>query len=232
MVSPPLWAIDSCVCMGASITLAHGLEKGGVAENTVSVLGDSTFIHAGIPGLINMVYNRSRSTVIILDNQTTAMTGHQGHPGTGRSAKNEEAPKVDIAEVARGVGVKDVNVISAFNLKEIEETIQRCVDNDEPSVIVVRGPCTLYERVKGTPLRVNQELCGLGPSSASIPAAIWYRFKTWFSEEGCKSCLDIGCPAITFDGGKAQIVPDQCIGESCSLCVQVCPREAIEKAPD
>jgi len=232
MVYPPLWAIDSCVCMGASITLAHGLEKAGVAENTVSVLGDSTFIHAGIPGLINMVYNRSHSTVIILDNETTAMTGHQGHPGTGRSAKNEEAPRVDIAEVARGVGVRDVNVIGAFNLKEIEETIRRCVDNDEPSVVIVRGPCTLHERIKGTPLRVNQELCGLGPSSASIPASIWYRFKTWFSEQGCRSCLDIGCPAITFEGGKAHIIADQCIGESCSLCVQVCPREAIEKAPD
>ena len=209
MVYSPLFAIDSCVCMGASITLAHGLEKAGVAEKTVSVLGDSTFMHTGIPGLVNMVYNRSHSTVIILDNQTTAMTGHQGHPAAGRSARNEEAPKVDIAELARGIGVKDVNVISAFNLKDIEETIQRCTANDEPSVIVVQGPCSLYERISGTALRVNEERCN-----------------------GCKLCLDIGCPAITFDGEKAYIVPTMCVGESCSLCVQVCARKAIEKAGD
>jgi len=180
-----------------------------VAEKTVSVLGDSTFMHTGIPGLVNMVYNRSHSTVIILDNHTTAMTGHQGHPAAGRSARNEEAPKVDIAELARGIGVKDVNVISAFNLKEIEDTIRHCTANNEPSVIVVQGPCSLYERISGTALRVNEERCN-----------------------GCKLCLDIGCPAITFDGDKAYIVPTMCIGESCSLCVQVCARNAIEKAGD
>ncbi|MDY6918189.1 MAG: thiamine pyrophosphate-dependent enzyme [Chloroflexota bacterium] len=228
MVYPPLCAIDSCVCMGASITMAHGLEKAGVAERTVSVLGDSTFIHTGIPGLVNMVYNRSHSTVIVLDNQTTAMTGHQGHPGAGRSARNEESPRVDIVELARGIGIKDVNVVSAFDLREIERTIERCTSNDEPSLIVVRGPCTLHERVTGTALRVNPERCGVGPSS-SIPASAWYRFKGWFTEEGCRVCLDLGCPAITFDGGKAQIIPNMCIGESCSLCAQVCAREAIEK---
>lgn len=233
MVYPPLCAIDTCICMGASITLAHGLEKAGVAEKTVSVLGDSTFIHAGIPGLVNMVYNKSRSTVLILDNQTTAMTGHQGHPGAGVSAKNEPAPRVDIAEVARGVGVKDVNTVDAFNLREIEETIQRCIDSDEPSVVIVRGPCTLYERVKGTPLRVNPERCGLGPdASSNYPTSVWYRFKSWFMEQGCRACLDIGCPAITFEQGKAYILPDQCIGDTCSLCVQVCPRDAIEKVAD
>ena len=233
MVYPPLCAIDTCICMGASITLAHGLEKAGVAEKTVSVLGDSTFIHAGIVGLVNMVYNRSHSTVIVLDNQTTAMTGHQGHPGSGRSATNEEAPKIDIADIARGVGVKDVNVVSAFDLKEIEETIRRCTENEEPSVVIVRGACALFERVSGTPLRVNPDLCGLGPTaSSSFPSYVWYRFKSWFGEEGCRACLDIGCPAITFEGGKAQIAPSMCVGESCSLCVQVCPREAIEKAPD
>ena len=209
MVNSPLFAIDSCVCMGASIGMAHGLEKAGVAEKTVAVLGDSTFMHAGIPGLVNMVYNRSHSTVIVLDNQTTAMTGHQGHPAAGRSARNEEAPRVDIAELAGGIGVKDVNVISAFNLKEIEGAIRRCTANDEPSVVVVRGACPLYERIGGTALRVNEERCN-----------------------GCKLCLDIGCPAITFDGDKACIVPATCVGESCALCFQVCARKAIEKAGD
>ena len=209
MVYSPLFTIDSCVCMGASIGMAHGLEKAGVAEKKVAVLGDSTFMHAGIPGLVNMVYNRGHSTVIVLDNHTTAMTGHQGHPAAGRSARNEEAPMVDIAELARGIGVKDVNVISAFNLKEIEGTVRRCTASDEPSVIVVQGDCPLYERVSGTPLRVNEERCN-----------------------GCKLCLDIGCPAITFDGEKAYIDPAMCVGESCAICFQVCARKAIKKVGD
>jgi len=208
MVYSPLFAIDSCVCMGASVGMAHGLEKAGVAEKTVAVLGDSTFMHTGISGLVNMFYNRGQSTVIVLDNHTTAMTGHQGHPAAGRSAKNEEAPMVDIANLARGIGIKDVNVLSAFNLKELEATVRHCTTSNEPSVIVVRGDCPLYKQVSQTPLRVNVERCN-----------------------GCKLCLDIGCPAIAFDEEKAYILPT-CVGESCAICLQMCGRKAIERIGD
>ena len=206
MVYSPLYAIDSCICMGASIGMAHGLEKGGVQERTVAVLGDSTFLHGGIPGLIDMVYNRGHGTVIVLDNHTTAMTGHQGHPGAGRSARGEEAPIVDIAQLARGAGVRDVTEVDAFDLKAIEGAIRRCTENEEPSVIVVRGACPLYERTAGVPLTVDEERCN-----------------------GCQVCLDIGCPAITFDGEKAHILPHQCVGAGCALCLQVCARKAIHE---
>jgi indolepyruvate ferredoxin oxidoreductase alpha subunit len=208
MVYPPLAAIDSCVCMGSSIGMAHGLEKARVAEKVVAVLGDSTFMHAGIPALVNMFYNRSQSTVIVLDNRTTAMTGHQGHPASGRSARNEEAPMVDIANLARGIGVNDVNVVSAFDLKELETTLRRCTENEETSVVVVTGDCPLFQRAGGAPLRVDAERCS-----------------------GCELCLNLGCPAITFAEEQASILPS-CVGESCGLCLQLCPSEAIEKAGD
>ena len=206
MVYPPLSAIDSCVCMGGSIGMAHGLEKAGVAEKVVAILGDSTFMHAGIPALVNMFYNRSQSTVIVLDNRTTAMTGHQGHPASGRSARNEEAPMVDIANLARGIGVNDVNVVSAFDLKELEATLRRCTENEETSVVVVTGDCPLFQRAGGAPFRVDAERCS-----------------------GCELCLSLGCPAITFAEEQASILVS-CVGESCGLCLQLCPSEAIEKA--
>ena len=205
---PPLCAIDSCGCMGASIGMAHGLEKAGVAEKIVAVIGDSTFMHSGITGLVDMFYNRGQSTVIILDNRITAMTGHQGHPAAGRSARNEEAPMVDIADLARGIGIKDVNVPSAFDLEELRATVRRCTESDEPSVIVVRGDCPLYKGISGVPFRVNAELCN-----------------------GCELCLELGCPAITFDEEKACILPT-CVGESCALCLEVCSPGAIEKGSD
>ena len=205
---PPLCAIDTCGCMGASIGMAHGLEKAGVAEKIVAVIGDSTFMHSGITGLVDIFYNCGRSTVIILDNRITAMTGYQGHPAAGRSARNEEAPMVDIASLARGIGIKDVSMPSAFNLEELRATVRRCIESDEPSVIVVRGDCPLYKGISGVPFRVDTELCN-----------------------GCELCLELGCPAITFDEGKACILPT-CLGESCALCLEVCSSGAIEKGSD
>ena len=204
-VYPPLLALDTCACMGASIGQAHGLEKAGVANKTVSVIGDSTFLHSGITNLVNIVYNRGNSTVIILDNATTAMTGHQGHPGTGITARGEEGQRVVIEDLCRGVGVRDVSVIDAFNLPLIEATIRRCVETQEPSVIVIRGSCPLHVRGKGTALVVDPEKC-----------------------DSCFACLRLGCPAIVIEGEKARIDSSQCLGERCSVCLQVCPREAIK----
>jgi len=204
-VYPPLDALDTCACMGASIGQAHGLEKAGITDRIVSVIGDSTFMHSGITSLVNVVYNEGRGTIVILDNNTTAMTGHQGHPGTGISARGEQVPRVIIEELARGIGVRDVNVVSAFDLKLIQDTIRRCVDADEPSVIVVRGPCPLRERGKGKPLVVNADKCNL-----------------------CGNCLNLGCSAISPEADHVRIDPVVCVGDRCAVCLQVCHRQAIE----
>ena len=203
-VYPPLLALDTCACMGASIGQAHGLEKAGVSNRIVSVLGDSTFLHSGITSLVNLVYNEGRGTVIILDNNTTAMTGHQGHPGTGISARGTEARKVVIEDLVRGIGVRDVNVISAFDLPLIEDTIKRCVETDEPSVIIARGPCPLREKIRGKPVTIDLSLC-----------------------DSCYNCLRIGCAAISREGEQITVDSALCIGDKCSLCVQVCHQQAI-----
>lgn len=204
-VYPPLLALDTCACMGASIGQAHGLEKAGVANKMVSVIGDSTFLHSGITNLVNIVYNRGNTTVIILDNNTTAMTGHQGHPGTGTTARGEEGQRVVIEDLCRGIGVRDVNVIDAFNLPLIEATIRRCVETDEASAIIIRGPCPLHVKGKGTSLMVDADKC-----------------------DSCFACLRLGCPAITIERDKARIDALLCVGDGCSLCLQVCPRQAIK----
>ncbi|TET74505.1 MAG: indolepyruvate ferredoxin oxidoreductase subunit alpha [Dehalococcoidia bacterium] len=201
-VYPPLSALDTCACMGASIGQALGLEKAGVPNKVVAVLGDSTFMHSGITGLIDVVYNQGNTTVIILDNGTTAMTGHQGHPGTGISARGTETQAVELELLVRGIGVKDVNVVDAFDLDAIESTIRRSLETDGPSVVIARGPCPLYDKTKGTPFEVDTEEC-----------------------TGCYDCLDIGCPAISISEDMAQIDASMCTG--CGVCAQVCPQEAI-----
>ena len=206
-VYAPLFALDTCACMGASIGQALGLEKAGVPNKIVAVIGDSTFVHAGITGLVDVVYNRGKTTVIILDNETTAMTGHQGHPGTGISARGTKTQAVKLETLAQGIGVNDVNVVNAFNLEAIESTISRCVETDEPSVIIVRGACPLHMKTSGTPLVVDSEKC-----------------------DSCYTCLRIGCPAISVSEDKAWIDASLCVGSSCSICAQVCPKEAIEES--
>ncbi|MFH1484990.1 MAG: indolepyruvate ferredoxin oxidoreductase subunit alpha [Chloroflexota bacterium] len=203
-VFPPLMTLDTTACMGASIGQALGLEKAGLQNRVVAVIGDSTFMHSGITSLVDVVYNQGRTTVIILDNGTTAMTGHQGHPGTGISARGEKTQVVDLEEVCRGVGVKDVNVINAFNVGLIKSTIRRCLDAKEPSVVIVRGHCVLHHRVSGEALVVDPEKCN-----------------------GCRTCLQLGCSAIIREGKKARIESMLCVGESCGVCAQVCPQEAI-----
>jgi len=204
-VYPPLLALDTCACMGASIGQAHGLEKAGITTKTVSVIGDSTFLHSGITSLVDIVYNKGQGTVVILDNETTAMTGHQGHPGTGFSARGEDAPKVILEDLVRGCGVRDVNVIDAFQLTEIESTLKRCLETDEPSVLIVRGPCPLRVRSKGRPLRVDMEAC-----------------------DQCYNCLRVGCAALNRNGDAIIIDNNACVGDQCSVCLQVCHRQAIK----
>jgi len=203
-VYPPLLALDTCACMGASIGQALGLEKAGVPNKIVAVIGDSTFVHAGISGLVDVVYNQGKTTVIILDNETTAMTGHQGHPGTGISAKGTRVQQVKLEMLAQGIGVNDVNVVNAFDLETIESTISRCVETDEPSVIIVRGACPLHVKTSGTPFVVDSEKC-----------------------DSCYACLRIGCPAISISEDKAWVDDNLCVGSACSICAQVCPKEAI-----
>jgi indolepyruvate ferredoxin oxidoreductase alpha subunit len=190
--------------MGASIGQAHGLEKAGITNRIVSVIGDSTFLHSGITGLVNAVYNEGRGTTIILDNSTTAMTGHQGHPGTGTSARGETVPKVIIEDLVRGIGVRDLNIVNAFDLPLIEDTIKRCVETNEPSVIIVRGACPLHVRGKGKPMTVDLAEC-----------------------DQCFNCLRIGCQAITREGNKVRIDTAICVGDRCAVCSQVCHQKAI-----
>jgi len=206
-VYAPLFALDTTACMGAGIGQALGLEKAGIPNKIVAVIGDSTFVHSGITGLVDVVYNQGNTTVIILDNETTAMTGHQGHPGTGISPKGTKLQVVKLETLARGVGVRDVNVVNAFDLAAIESTISRCVETDEPSVIIVRGPCPLQVRISGTPFEVDSEKC-----------------------DSCYACLRIGCPAISVSEDKAQIDASLCVGSGCAICAQVCPQEAIQES--
>ncbi|MBI4303258.1 MAG: indolepyruvate ferredoxin oxidoreductase subunit alpha [Chloroflexi bacterium] len=203
-VYAPLLALDTTACMGASIGQALGLEKAGVPNKVVAIIGDSTFLHSGITSLVDVVYNQGKTTVIILDNGTTAMTGHQGHPGMGISAKGTKTEAVKLEELARGIGVRDVNVVNAFDFEAIESTIRRCVETDEPSVIVVRGACPLHVRASGTPFKVDAEKC-----------------------DSCFACLRLGCPAISIAEDKARIEVSLCIGSACTICAQVCPQKAI-----
>ena len=201
-VYEPLGALDTCACMGASIGQALGMEKAGIPNKTVALLGDSTFMHSGITGLVDVVYKQSNSTIIISDNSTTAMTGHQGHPGTGISINGTQGPNVDLEALCKGIGVRDVNVVNSYDLQAFESTLKRCIETEEPSVVIARGPCVLREKVKWTPFEVDIDNC-----------------------VDCRECLDVGCPAICIWDGQVQIDDAVCVG--CGVCAQVCPQEAI-----
>lgn len=200
--APPLSALHFCGCMGASVGVAHGADKAGLKERKAAVLGDSTFFHAGIPPLIDIAYNKGASTVIVLDNVTTAMTGHQDHPGSGRTLQKEPTYLVRIEDIARASGFNKVDVVDPFDFKRLRALIKEHVDSPEPSVLVVRHPCVLREKAFRPPYRVDQDRCN-----------------------NCGTCLKIGCTPIVRSNGKVAIDPILCVG--CGFCAQICAHHAI-----
>lgn len=203
----PLSSIDSIICMGASVSAAHGMEKAAgrdFAKKTVAVLGDSTFIHSGITGLIDIVYNKGTSTVIILDNSITGMTGHQQNPSTGFTIRNEPTRQVDLVKLAEAVGVDRVKVVDPFDLDLLEKVVKEEVAADEPSVIIAQRPCALLKKAGYSGTFVINDKC-----------------------KNCKMCMKLGCPAISITENGPKINDTLCVG--CGLCPNVCKFGAIEK---
>ncbi len=198
----PTSAMDTCLCMGGSISMAHGFEMATESSDHVAVLGDSTFFHSGITGLINMNYNGAKGTVIILDNRITGMTGHQQNPASGKNAKGEEAPAIDIATLVKACGVKNVVEVDPFDIPEVERIVKEETAREELSVIITKRPCALIVKQPDIPYEVTDKC------------------------KNCKMCMKIGCPAIEEKDGRPYIVPDRCVG--CGLCATVCPFDAIE----
>ena len=206
--APPLTALDSTLCMGASVSGLHGFNKVGGKDSeqkTVCVIGDSTFMHSGMTGLVNIAYNASNSTVIILDNSITGMTGHQQNPTTGKTIKGDPAKAVDLVALCHAIGIDRVRVVDPYDLKACETAVLEELAADEPSVIISRRPCMLLKYVKPQPpVKVNEDKC-----------------------VGCKMCMKLGCPAISMKGKKAHVDPTQCVG--CGVCTQLCKVGAFER---
>ncbi len=203
----PLASVDSTICMGASVSAAMGMAKArgkDFNKKLVSVIGDSTFMHSGITGLIDIVYNKGNNTVIILDNSITGMTGHQDNPTTGLTIRKEPTKQVDLELLAKAVGIDRVVVADPFDLKKFEQIVKEETEADEPSVIIAQRPCALLKTVKYT------GHCKIGDNC-----------------KNCKMCMKLGCPAISVKGDKVVIDETQCNG--CGLCVNVCPFGAISK---
>lgn len=200
----PLGAMDTTICMGASISGLHGFNKAGDNEGkSVAVIGDSTFIHSGVTGLINVAYNESNSTVIILDNSITGMTGHQQNPTTGVNLKGDPCRKIDLESLCRAVGIDRVRVVDPYDLAACDAAVKEELAAREPSVIISRRPCALLKYVKHPgPIAVDPDKCA-----------------------GCRSCMQIGCPAISITDGKAEIDATLCTG--CGVCAQLCRFDAL-----
>ena len=204
--------MDSCVCMGASVSALHGFNTARgeeQASKSVAVIGDSTFIHSGITGLIDIAYNKGISTVIVLDNSITGMTGHQNNPANGLTIRNDPTVAVNLEALARAIGINSVRVVDPFNVAETKKVVKEELSKKEPSLIISRRPCALLKTVKhGRPFVVNKEKC-----------------------IGCKACLSVGCPALSQadSNGKSAALIDQnqCVG--CGVCTAACRFGAIEK---
>jgi indolepyruvate ferredoxin oxidoreductase alpha subunit len=205
---PPLGAMDMTLCMGASVSGLHGFNKALGADSegrTVAVIGDSTFVHSGMTGLANAAYNQSRSTVIILDNSITGMTGHQQNPTTGFNLRGDPAGKIDLEALCRAMGVNRVRVVDPYDLKACEAAVKEELAAEELSVIISRRPCALLKYVKRQPpLMVDPDKC-----------------------RGCRACMKIGCPAISIREGKAVVDAAQCVG--CGVCGQLCGFDALKE---
>jgi indolepyruvate ferredoxin oxidoreductase alpha subunit len=211
---PPFEAMHSCVCMGASISMAHGMAQ--VAEpstdmraKSVAVIGDSTFFHSGVTPLMDIAYNRGRTLTLILDNRTTGMTGGQENPGTGKTLMGEPAGIVDIPALCRAIGIARVREIDPLDMAEVKRVLEEELKTDEASVVIAKSPCVLQYKIKRPPYRVDNEIC-----------------------TGCKHCLKVGCmalnlikPADAGEGSKVEILADQCSG--CGICAQMCKFNAI-----
>lgn len=209
---PPLSAMDTCICMGASVGMATGITKVLSEEEqrkVVAVIGDSTFLHTGINGLMDMVYNKSKATLIILDNRITAMTGRQENPTSGYQLNEMEAPRVDMEQLCRAVGVKHVTILDPYDLKNTGKVIREEMARPEVSVIITTRPCMLVPRdnqIPRPPLFVDTDKC-----------------------TGCRACLQIGCPAITFDVENKKAFVDKIICTGCDVCMQTCGFDAFQK---
>jgi len=208
---PPLEALDTCICMGASIGVANGMQKvkSNLKDNnivdTVAVIGDSTFIHSGITGLVDIIYNNSPTLVLILDNNTTAMTGHQEHPGTGSTLNGYPAAQLSYKDLAKAIGIKNVSEINPFNIKELEERIKEYINKKEPALIITKSPCVLITKKRN------------------------YKEIKFISEKckGCKICLTCGCPALSFDDINNKIIKTDLLCNKCGLCTNLCKFEAL-----
>ena len=206
--SAPLFAVDTTICMGASISGLHGFIKASepeAAKKTVAVIGDSTFIHSGVTGLINAAYNESNSTVIILDNSITGMTGHQQNPTTGFNLKGDPCTKIDLETLVKAVGIRRVRVVDPYDLAAVEKAVREELAAEEASVIISRRPCALLKYVKHN-----------GPIACDSTKCV-----------GCRRCMQVGCPAIRMNGNHAEIDRTLCTG--CMVCAQLCPMGALKK---
>ena len=201
----PLAMIDTCVCMGASVSGLHGFNiargRDG-AKNSVAVIGDSTFCHSGVTGLMDIAYNQGISTVIVLDNSITGMTGHQNNPANGLTIKGDPTVAVNLEALAHALGINSVRVVDPFDIENVRKTVAEELEKDEPSLVISRRPCALLKNVKHkAPVTVNEKCIG------------------------CKACLRVGCPALSQKDGRAAIDATQCVG--CGVCASACRFGAI-----
>ncbi|PWM46590.1 MAG: indolepyruvate ferredoxin oxidoreductase subunit alpha [Clostridiales bacterium] len=203
-IAPPLAAIDTTVCMGYSVSGIHGFDMATDKKvKSVAILGDSTFMHSGMTGLVNIAYNQGTSTVVILDNSITGMTGHQQNPTTGFTLKGNPTVAIDLESLCRSIGINRITVVDPYDLERVEKVLLEETSTDEPSVVIARRPCILLKTAKILPAKV------IDPDKC----------------KGCKACLKVGCPCISFNDKKAHIDPTLCVG--CDLCEKLCKFDAI-----